>query len=261
LRGLLGSVYCGRVLVLVVVASLWQILPSVGIVNKFTVPVLSDVILSLVPMLTNSGTLNKIVFGGVGFYDNLFATLHELIVSFSVNLVVGIVVGFVIGFYRFTRATFEPLVYVAYSIPVVALYPMFLLLLGIGELSKIALGIVAGVFPLIINTISGLKSVKREHIMVAKSLGANPLQVLSKVIVRSAAPSIMSGVRLCLMYSLIGILVGEVLAAEAGLGKVIANATFLLRTPDLYAVILIILVLTFSFNEIIRCVERSYFDY
>ena len=146
LRDPLRSVYCGRVLVLVVVASLWQILPSLGVINRFTIPVLSDVILSIVPMLTNSSALNRIVFGGVGFYDNLFATLHELIVSFAVNLAAGIAIGFLIGFYRFTRATFEPLVYVAYSVPVVALYPMFLLLLGIGELSKIALGIVAGIF-------------------------------------------------------------------------------------------------------------------
>ena len=137
-----------------------------------------------------------------------------------------------------------------------ALLPVFILVLGIGEASKIAITFYAAVFFLLINTIVGVKSVDPLLIKAARSMGTSDWDLFKKVIFPSAIPSIVAGARLGVKTSLFSVIAAEMLAAQSGVGYLIQNSSLMLETDRMYAGILTLTVIGLLLNYLLVAGER-----
>lgn len=239
-----------QLLVLIILLILWQFLPPF-LNNTFLYIPLTKVLSSYGPLLSHSNP-----YAPGGLLVSLATTFYELVVSFLIAGVAGILVGFALGYFRLIGRAYEPLVYLLYSIPAAILYPLIFLAFGIGPISKIIIASYLGVFPSIINTASGIRTVKASYIRLARSVGAGPFQVFQKVYLPATAPYIISGLRLTLSFVFIGVIFAELIAAQNGLGWLIGNLEDNLQPAPMYAVILLVIVLAYIFMQASSLIER-----
>jgi len=174
--------------------------------------------------------------------QHIWISFIEFIGGFALASVVGILVGGVLGGSRFLKNLFEPWVSMLYSTPVIALGPLFILWLGIGVGSKIAIIFLTSVFPVLINTIIGLTTTDKTLLEVARSCGASRSQLFWKVQMPAATPFVIGGLRLGVARALVGVVVAELFGARAGLGFMILNSTQSFDTASLYVGVLILAV-------------------
>lgn len=171
--------------------------------------------------------------------------------GFALSALVGIPLGLLMGWYRLWEDFWTALVSLVYPIPKVGLIPLFILWLGIGDASKIAVIFSAAVFPLIINTYTGVKGVPRLLIWSALTFGANQREVLWKVVFPASLPHIFSGLRLAMGISWILLFAAEMIAAHTGLGHLILVAERMLDTDVVFAALILIAILGFLFDRML----------
>lgn len=188
-------------------------------------------------------------------WRHLRLTGLEVVAAFGISLAAGFGLGFWAGRDEYRTLVVEPLLISAYMIPIVLLYPVALLMFGIGPMSKIVFAGVYGFFPVALNTMKGFRTVDQRLIAAAVSMGATPRQLTWLVRLPAAMPLIMSGVRIAAALNLIGVIVGEMLGARAGLGYEIARTTSTFAIPKLYSYIVLSLVLIVVFNRVVTRTE------
>ena len=154
------------------------------------------------------------------------------------------------------EAVIDPLVALAYPIPKIALLPLVVLWLGIGEASKVAVIAVGAFFPVFISALTGLRGASPSLIRAAKSLGASRAQIVQKVMIPSALPVLFAGLRLAAGMSLLLVVSAEMIAATRGIGYLILYAGDLLQTTRLMAGIVVLAVLGLVSTWLLRRVER-----
>jgi len=202
---------------------------------------------------------NSIV--GYEFSSHLYTTFYELGVTFTLIILTGLSLGLGIGVVKFFGDVVEPILYFIYAIPGILLYPIFFLVFGLGEASKIFFGLFLGLLPMTINTLAGIRQVNRAWIRIAKQLGCSDFQLIKEVILPASLPNILTGIRLGVGYGLIGVFVGEVLASSKGLGYLLALTTFLYETKEIYAIVLLVVVLSFIIHQTVRQAEKRLLAY
>ena len=169
-------------------------------------------------------------------------TVAGTLISFVLGSVMAIAVGLLFAvFPKFEKAA-EPYLTVLNAMPRLALAPLFLLWFGLGIWSKVAVGTSLSFFIVLANTIAGIRGVSADHITLSRSLGATPSQLFFKVTLPSAVPVIASGLRLGLIYSMLGVIGSDIIAAEHGLGQVLA---YLQSTFNMNGVMGVTLLLAF----------------
>ncbi len=171
--------------------------------------------------------------------SNAWISLAEFVEGFLPSLLVGVLVGVAMGLSRRVRYLLEPLVMALYTAPRIALLPLLVIWFGIGMESKIAVVFLGAVFQILVNTATGVEQVDPIWIRAARSYGANTLQVIAKVIVPGALPSIMTGIRLGIGRAIIGVVVGEMYVAVAGLGHLVQVYSSAARPADLLVLVLV----------------------
>lgn len=254
------SVGISRLIVLLLVVLIWEIITQANILNFFVLPKPLQVATAFVQMIANTPTSISVIPGG--FYSNLGVTLYEIFVAFAVSSVVGVLVGFAWGANGFLKNTFEPLLYLFYSAPSIILYPVIFLIFTVHPPSKIVFGIMLGLFPVIVNTISGFGELKPQYLKVARVSGASSQQVFTKIVLPGLAPSIMGALRLGLSYVIIGVIAGEVIAAPSGIGASIATTAFNLHMDYMWSLILVVFGLAYFLVEVVfRQLEKRMFRY
>ena len=246
-----------RIGIFVAILLAWQFAPAYGLVNPEVLSPLSKAIASF-PKLNNP---NNPQIPLEGILPNLSVTLYEIAVALAISTAIGIAVGFCIGYYRRIGDTYEPLIYALNAIPAVVLYPILYLTLGFGPEPAIALAVINGTFPLIIVTAAGFRQVKAGYINTARSLGASDLQVLSRVLLPAAGPNIMSGIRLALGSVVISVIVAQILASKSGLGTIIDNTAQNLNINQMYAGIIIVILVVLGAYLLITQIERRLMPY
>ena len=192
-----------------------------------------------------------------GFYFHLTTTLYEIAVAFLLTITIGLSLGFIIGLFKFIADTYEPLIYLAYAFPGVAIYPIIIIAFGFESTSKIIFGVFLGFFPMVLSVISALRSIKPTLITVAKSFGSSKSQLFVKVILPGAAPAIFTGIRLAMGLTIIGVLFAEMAASDAGLGWIISVSTYQLEAASQYAAVLITVIVAGAITTILRIIERK----
>ncbi|MCH4815793.1 MAG: ABC transporter permease subunit [Saccharolobus sp.] len=244
-----------RILVLIIILVLWQLLPTFELISPYVLSPFTSVIETF-PQLFNT---HGLIPGGM--IPQLLTTLTELGAAFGLSVGIGLTLGLLLSYFKLVGNAYEPLIYLIYAIPGSIYYPVLFLTLGLGVQSKIALGFLFGVFPLIINVLSGSKKLNQLFVRLAKSMGANGTQIFIKIMIPALAPYIMSGLRLSLVFSFIGVILGEVIASKDGLGFAISVANYNFETPLMYDYIIIVILLATLFLGIILLIERKVFKY
>ncbi len=240
-----GPVLHGLPLVIVFFA-VWEIAPLTGIVSQIFFPPFSKVLVAL-KELTVSGEL----FGHIG------VSLRRALAGFSLAVAVAVPLGFLMGRYSRLERITDLMIQGLRNTPIFALLPVFIMLMGIGETSKIAITFLAAVWFLLINTISGVKCVDPLYLKAAKSMGTSDTDMFVKVILPATIPSIVSGARLGVKSSLMAVIGAEMLAAKSGLGFFIQNSQLMYRIPEMYAGILTLAIFGLSINYLLVWFEKS----
>ncbi len=174
---------------------------------------------------------------------HLWLTVTEIVAAYALALAAGLWLGFLLGLRRTLGRIYEPLLAALYAVPSVVWYPSLMLFFGLGPASKVAFGVLLGVFPIVLSVLAGIRQVPQHLVTVAVSMGAGPAVVFRKVMLPAMASTMVGGLRAGLALSVVGVLVGEILGARAGLGYVINYAYGLLMTEE-YGVLVMLVAAT-----------------
>lgn len=232
----------GFILLILVV---WQVLASTAIINSF---------LFSSPVGMVSRLWANLISGELS--DGLLVSLEEFVIGFAIALVGGAVIGVVMGRFKWVERLVDPLVWIAYAAPLLALYPLFVLVFGLGEPSVIAITVVLSIVPIIANVALGLRNTDPKLVKAARSFGAGERAMLVKVVLPASIPTLMAGVRLGLGRALVGVVIGEFFAGNAGIGYNISFFAGRLRADDLMSSILVVLIVGVLLNMGARRLER-----
>lgn len=225
---------------------LWELIARLGIVSSLFLPAPSVILTTGWDMLINGEIMS-----------NLTASLYRIVIGYAIGSVLGIIIGLILGFFKVADAIGTPIVYSIYPIPKIALLPLFILWLGIGELSKVTIIALGVFFPVVINTFSGVKNVDPLLIKAAVTFGSNRLNVIRKVILPGALPMIFAGLKLAAGTSLLLLVSAEMIAAQEGLGSMVLHYGNLMITSKLMVGVVILSVLGLSFNKFLKWLETK----
>ncbi|MGV9774398.1 ABC transporter permease [Streptosporangium sp. NPDC003464] len=245
--GRLAAAVGRRAAALGALAALWEVLPRLEVVDPTFLTPLSQVLAAWWELLLSGELL-----------DHAQASLVRSLAGFALAIVAAIPLGLLIGWYRPLADLLNPVLELFRNTAALALLPVFVLILGLGETSKISIILYACAWPILLNTIAGVKSVDPLLIKSARSMGLRPVRLFQKVILPAAVPMIFTGVRLAGAYSILVLVAAEMVGAKAGLGYLINYAQFNFRVPDMYAGILTISVLGLLFNQLLVRLERRF---
>ncbi|WP_329125048.1 ABC transporter permease [Streptomyces sp. NBC_01353] len=224
---------------------LWETAPRLGLVDRTFLPPFSEVAAAWWALAAD-GQLA----------DNTYASLVRSFSGFGLALAVAVPLGLLIGWYRPVAALLGPLLEVFRSTAALALLPVFVLLLGIGETSKISIVVYACTWPILLNTISAVRHVDPTLLKLAKSMDLSTPRLFQKVILPSAVPVMFTGVRLAGAVSILVLVAAEMIGAKAGLGYLINASQYNFAIPQMYAGIITISAIGVTFNQLLVAVER-----
>ncbi len=201
---------------LAIFLTLWELIPNLGLVK---------------PLFTSSPTR---IFRAAqwlfahGLWHDIRVSAIEFIAGFSLAAITGIILGILLGWYRRLRAMCDPFVSALYATPRVALLPLLILWLGIGMKSKVAVVFLGAIFPILVNVMTGIRTIDETLLKCARSFGATDQQIFITLALPSSVPFLIAGMRLAVGRGLVGVVVGELVASTAGIGHMmsIAGATF-----------------------------------
>lgn len=185
-------------------------------------------------------------------------TLQEMLLGFIAGSTSAIAVGVLLGRSRFLAALLDPFITALYSLPKIALAPLFVIWFGIGISMKVMMAAVIVFFLVFWNTYGGVRSVDRDLVDVVRVLGASRRQILLKVVIPSALPWIFTGLKLAVPYSLIGAIVGEIIASNRGLGHVLAAASGRFDTAALFAGLFTLTIISGTMNALLNRSEKRF---
>lgn len=188
-------------------------------------------------------------------WRDIAASLARVFQGFGIGALVAIPLGCATGYLRRLEDWVDPIVELFRPIPPLALLPLFIIWLGIGEMSKVLLIAFATFFPIFLNTTEGVRSIDPLHLRAALSLGASRRQIITNVILRSALPSIIVGLRLGFALGFFVLVAAELIAADSGLGYRIQESRNFFLVDRMFVGAAIIGVLGFSFNLALRRLE------
>ena len=247
-----------QIVIFVVIVALWQMLPMLGLINKFALSPLSSSIASI-PSLFDPN--NFLIPGGL--VPQIKITLTEIGVAFSLSVILGIGIGFLLGYFGILQEIYESLIYAIYAIPHIIIYPIIFLVpfIGLGEPSKIVYGLFVGFFPMTINSVLGFGEAKKRYHRLGFAMGASPIQSFSKLLLPGAAPALMSGLRLSLAFTMLGVIAGEIIASKGGLGWTIATLSDNFEPVPMYGTIIVVILITLAFLVTVTLAERRVFSY
>jgi NitT/TauT family transport system permease protein len=196
------------------------------------------------------------LLGGRSIYHHLLVTMEEMVFGFLLGVAGGVAVGFALGRSQFWSAVLNPYIQVLNALPRLVLAPIFVLLLGIDERSKIALGFSLVFFIVFFNSYRGVRDVDRNILNNARMLGASESQLAWHVLLPSAMTWILSSLHTSVGFALVGAVVGEYLAAAEGLGWIISQAQGNFDAAGVYAGMLILCVVVVIVEFAVTRLER-----
>lgn len=223
---------------------LWEVLALI-LAKPFFLPTPSSVIRSLFEVLLAGKLLGDIAI-----------SMFRALAGFSLAAVVGVGLGLLMGWYKVWDEFWNPLISLSYPMPKIALFPLFIIWLGIGEAPKIAIIFVACSYLTIINTHAGVTGTNRNLVWKAMTMGATNRELLLKVVGPHTLPHIFIGLRLAMGLSWIYLFSAEMLAAQGGLGSLIWEASRLMNIQLVFVAIMLIAALGFLFDRLIWFLSR-----
>ena len=224
----------------------WWALSVLGVLgNEFVAP-------SPARTLARAGELSE---GGV-LASQVLVTLRRVLLAFGLAFVAGVGLGTLIGSVQPVRLALRPVVSFVFPMPKVALYPMLLIVFGLGSASKVALGVAEALFPIVLATAAGTSQVAPELRWSATALGSSRHGIWIKVLIPAASPAILTGARIGLVGAIIGVFLGEMIAGPDGLGHLMAVSYRTLDTPAMYVAVITVSITGFGLDHGLGLIRR-----
>ncbi len=233
---------------LVLILASWEAMARSGLLYRDVVPSL----IAVADALWGEATSAEL-------YGNLWVTLVEVMVGMAIAAVTGVSAGILFGARRLLGAAIEPYVNSLATTPKIIFLPIVMLMVGIGPESKIALGALSGFFPIVLSTMAGMARINPVHVRVGRSFNLSPWQMVRKIYLPSLVLPVVAGMRLGLGVTIIGVLLGEIKLAKAGLGFLANDYYNLFLIPRLYAVLIIVFMLAVLANGLMNRIV-AHFD-
>src|SRR6266496_4272411 len=246
-RSILVNVF--RVLLLVVFIGGWQFTTSVGIIDPFFWGQPSGIWNQLVTWVTQGTAQGSL-------WQQIAVTLEEATIGFIIGVFFGVIFAVVLGRNRFLADVLSPFIKAANAIPRVTLAPLFVIALGLGIQSKIALAAVLVFFIVFFNAFQGVREVDRNMLANAQILGASQRQLSTSVIIPSAMSWIFASLHTSFSFALVGAVVGEFLGATEGIGLMIQNAGNNFNVNGVFAGMVILAVVALASEAVITALEN-----
>ncbi|GGF12481.1 nitrate ABC transporter, permease protein [Aliidongia dinghuensis] len=244
-RRIKRATLCRLVLLVGIVGAL-EILCLDGAIDRLTMPPPHRIVLDMARMLVR------------GSLDSAIAkTLTNAAIACGLAIVIGIAAAILLHRARPLRRMLDPLFATYYAIPVFAFYPMLIILFGLGDTPQVFIGFMLGVVAVIVNTLNGLDRVPRVLLKTARVNRMDPFETAWRVTLPSAAPYILTGAKLAVAYSLIGIIGAEFILSNGGMGYEISFAYTNFDNATMYPLILLILAVSIAINMALARWEKA----
>jgi NitT/TauT family transport system permease protein len=233
-----------RSLAIVLFCLAWELLPRTGLVDRVFLPPFSEVVIAA-QQLVLSGTLA----------EHATASILRSSSGLALAILTAVPAGLVIGSNPRIAEFIEPLLELFRNTAPLALLPVFTLILGIGETSKIAMVLYASAWPILLSTVNGVRTVDPLLVKAARAMGLGSIRLFAKVILPASVPTIFTGIRLAAAHSILVLIAAEMVGAKAGLGYFVNAAEFNFQIPEMYAGILSLALLGLLVNFALVRVE------
>lgn len=243
----LRAVSARPVLLVAAILLVWEFSVGTRLINPVQFPSLTLI----------APALWKGVSGG-SYLVHGASTLYGIAVSFTLALVGGVTVGLFIGRYVRIARTLEPVIYLLYPVPMIAFIGVFIVWLGIGDTIKIGITALSAFFPVAVNTIIGVRTIRPTLIRAGQDMGASELQLLKDVLFPASLPVLFAGLRLAIGISILSTVIIEMLfnPENRGLGFLLEDAAFLFQPDKAFAVASVIAIVGVSLNSLVERLER-----
>lgn len=225
--------------------ALWQVGSTLGWINPTVFPPLDKII---------AATWTGIVGGAL--LDDIAISLQRSGIAYAAAVGVGIPLGLFMGQIRAVEQALDPILQFFRQTSALALYPVFILLLGLGESSKVFVIFWATLFPILLATVGGVKEVDRKLIEMAVTFGASRASVFTRIVLPASVPAIFVGLRLSATTALLLLIAAEMIGANRGLGFQVMNAQYNFQIPQMFAAILLLALLGLTANFILVSLQR-----
>ena len=225
---------------------LWQVLPTIGVINPIFVPTPTTIAATIWSLLVSGELITDIL-----------ASMWRVLAAFALALVVGLSVGLLLGgFFKSVEKAVNPLLQMISQANPFTLLPVFIAFLGIGEISKIAFIYFVTQWPIIFNTVTGITNVDPVLVKLARTAGLSKFQMFWKVLLPASLPTVFTGIRMAAVFSLFMLIGAEMLGSTAGLGYLVMQAEGVMNYPVMYAAIVVTAIFGIVFMYAITLVEK-----
>jgi NitT/TauT family transport system permease protein len=232
----------------VIFLTIWELIGNtLQLINPMFMSAPSLVMKAAVQLFTSGEIWNDLYVSGIEFFW-----------GYGLSIIFAIPFGIAIGWYKKFAYICDPFVNAMNATPRVALLPLVIIWLGIGILSKVGIIFLGAVFPLLINTRDGVKTTPANLLTAARSFGASEWQIFRSVVLPSTVPFILTGLRLAVGRALIGVMVGELYAATAGIGFMITVAGATFQTDKVFVGVLIFAITGMILTDVIDRIEHRF---
>lgn len=194
------------------------------------------------------------------FWNHFAETGKAFVLALTIAILVGLGIGFALGFNRFAGEVFEPMLVALYSIPKITLYPILLLMFGLGLSAKVAFGAIHGIIPIALFTINAVRNVRPVLIKTGRVMGLSQAGMVREILLPAAMPEIFTGLRIGFALTLIGTLLGEMFASQRGLGFLLMNAIGLHNIDLIMAVTFLLVLFAATVSSVLLFFDRRLHD-
>jgi NitT/TauT family transport system permease protein len=222
----------------------WQVAVSVGLIDPFWISSPSLVAVEMWRLLASGELLTDV-----------WMTVSEALIAFVVSSVLGVLSGLLLARSPFWDDVMAPIIVALNSLPRIALAPLIILWFGVGITAKVVTAFTLVYFILLVNTLGGAKNVDNDIMTIAQLMGASKRDLLWKITLPSALPWIFAALSIALTYSLLGVIVAEILASNQGLGYLIASSAGNFNTAGVFAALVVLAAIAWAFSTAMRKLE------
>jgi NitT/TauT family transport system permease protein len=231
-----------RLLLVLILLAMWQYLPNRGLRFWMSGPL--DIVVRLWSWVLD-GSL----------WENLGATLLAMVLGYAIGTAAGIALGLLFGLMPRVYRVLSPYITALYAMPKIALAPLFVIVLGIGIASKVALVAITVFFLVLNSTLDGVRNVDRDLVRILTLMGASRFEVIGKVLVPATLPWIFTGMRISVRYAFTNTLLAELIASNSGIGFMIEYYSGIFDATGTYAAILVLVIMSVGLTELLTQIE------
>lgn len=245
-KGLGWGTHTLRLLIFALILGLWQLAAGRWLPD-YMISSPSEVAKTLWVLMSGSTP---------GLWKDIQVTAEELLLGYAVGVASGIVVGLLLGYWRAGAAIFNPLITAVNGIPKIALAPLFLIWFGIGVESKVAMASMTVFFVMFYNSYMGVVTMPQDLVNVLRVMGASRWLIIRKVTLPQISVPLLAGMKASVPFAMIGVIVGEFIAAQQGVGYLIDSATQNFASATVFAGIVVLMVMMMIGMLLIALIER-----